>query len=139
MNAHELPLSPTVVVGEWVVVSGQLGTRGGAIVSDGVGAQTRAALDNIGDLLARHDLALADLIKTTVFLTSMNGYDDMNTAYRQVLGGHLPARTTVAVLALPHPDALVEIEAWARLNPDTTPRQHGPTTLGHTSQTKDPT
>ena len=57
---------------------------------------------------------------TTVYLTSMTHFDEMNHAYRSSMGDHAPARTAVAVVALPVAEALVEIEAWARTAPTTT-------------------
>lgn len=120
MSGAPLPLTPVVQAGEWVVVSGQVGVRQGRLASPAVGGQTRAALDNIADLLSRHGLALADIVKTTVYLTSMTHFDEMNHAYRSSMGDHAPARTAVAVVALPVAEALVEIEAWARTAPTTT-------------------
>ena len=113
MNGSAPHLSPVVRAGEWFVVSGQVGVRDGRLVSREAGGQTRAALDNIADLLSPHGLALADIVKASVYLTSMEHFDEMNDAYRAAMGGHAPARTAVAVLALPLADALVEIEAWA--------------------------
>jgi 2-iminobutanoate/2-iminopropanoate deaminase len=114
MSGRDLPLTPAVQAGGWVVVSGQLGVREGRLASTEVGGQTRAALHNVADLLSRHGLTLADIVKTTVYLTSMEHFNEMNDCYRSVLRNHAPARTAVAVLALPVAGALVEIEAWAR-------------------------
>ena len=102
-----------VRAGDWVVVSGQLGTQDGTVVPGGAGPQTEAALRNLADLLGEHALALSDVAKTTVFMTSMNDYDQMNLAYEPAFAPTYPARTAVAVAALPLPEAVVEIEAWA--------------------------
>lgn len=108
-----LPLAPVVRAGDWVVVSGQLGTRDGTVVSGGIGPQTEAALRNVADLLGEHDLALTDVAKTTVYMTSVQDYDQMNLAYGHAFAPTYPARTAIAVAALPLPEAVVEIEVWA--------------------------
>ena len=113
MGDTGLPLTPAVRAGEWVIVSGQLGVRDGRLTSGDVAGQTRQALQNISALLSLHGLGLGDLVKATVYLTSMEHFDAMNEAYRSTMGAHTPARTAVAVLALPVAEALVEIEAWA--------------------------
>ncbi|HVW31838.1 MAG TPA: Rid family hydrolase, partial [Acidimicrobiia bacterium] len=58
--------------------------------------------------------SLSDVAKTTVFLLDMGDFPVMNEVYADVLGGHRPARSTVAVAALPL-GARVEIEVWAYL------------------------
>ncbi|WP_392545289.1 Rid family hydrolase [Oryzobacter telluris] len=110
---QRLPLTSVVRAGDWVVVSGQIGTRDGTLVAGGAGPQTEAALSAVADLLGEHDLALTDVAKTTVFMTSMDDYDEMNLAYGHAFSDTHPARTAVAVAALPLPEAVVEIEAWA--------------------------
>ena len=108
------PYTPIVRAGEWLVVSGQLGLVGGELV-EGVDAQVRQALANLASLLRSEDADLADVVKTTVFLTDMADYDAMNAAYVEAFGVHRPARSAIAVAGLPR-GALVEIEAWARLS-----------------------
>jgi 2-iminobutanoate/2-iminopropanoate deaminase len=105
------PYTPAVRAGEWVVCSGQLGLVDGAL-ADGVAGQVAQAVANLGNLLAEHGLSLADVVKTTVFMTDISAYAEMNEAYTSAFGGHAPARSAVAVAALPL-GALVEIEAWA--------------------------
>jgi 2-iminobutanoate/2-iminopropanoate deaminase len=102
-----------VRAGDWIVCSGQLGIAGGELVPGGVGAQLRQAVANLATVLATEGATLADVVKTTVFLVDMAGFDEMNTAYVEAFGASRPARSAVGVVALPRGGA-VEIEAWAR-------------------------
>ncbi len=106
------PYTPAVRAGGWLVCSGQLGLRAGVLVEGGVAAQTAQAVANLDALLRGEGAALASVIKTTVFLTDMADYGAMNEAYTAAFSGHRPARSAVAVAALPL-GAAVEIEAWA--------------------------
>jgi len=97
-----------------VVCSGQLGLRDGEIVPGGVASEVRQAVENLEILLASEGASLGDVIKTTVFLTDMGAFGEMNDAYAAAFGDSRPARSAVGVAALPR-GAAVEIEAWARL------------------------
>ncbi|MDP8975818.1 MAG: RidA family protein [Actinomycetota bacterium] len=108
------PYSPVVRAGEWLVCSGQVGLRDGILVGGGVWGQARQALDNVRDLLEGEGAAMTDVVKTTVFLVHMGDYGPLNEAYAEAFGDHRPARSAVAVSALPL-GALVEIEVWARV------------------------
>lgn len=101
-----------VRAGEWVVVSGQLGLSDGTIVDGGISSQVEQAVANLSALLEGEGCSLTDVVKTTVFLRHIADYGAMNQAYVAAFGDHRPARSAVAVAALPL-DALVEIEAWA--------------------------
>jgi 2-aminomuconate deaminase len=77
-------------------------------------AQTQAVLENIRDYLEAEGASLANLIDVTVFLVNMNdfaGYNEVYADFFEPQSG--PARTTVAVHQLPHPDLLIEIKATA--------------------------
>ena len=76
-------------------------------------AQTRAVLDNIADILATFDATLADLTEITAFIVNMNDFAGYNEVYAEVFDYDGPARTTVAVHQLPHPQLLIEIKAIA--------------------------
>jgi 2-iminobutanoate/2-iminopropanoate deaminase len=110
------PYTPAVRAGPWLVCSGQLGTRssgdGLELVEGGLMEQARQALANVGTLLAGRRLGWSNVVKTTAFLTAIDDYAEYNRVYLEVLGNHRPARTVVAVSALPM-GALVEVEAWA--------------------------
>jgi len=107
------PYTPIVEAGSWLVVSGQVGQVDGAIVDGGVPAQVAQAIANMAGLLESRGASLADVVKTTVFLTDIADYAAMNEAYVTAFGDHRPARSAVAVAGLPL-GALVEVEAWAR-------------------------
>jgi len=106
------PYRPVVRAGDWLVVSGQLGLRDGSLVDGGVAAQLTQAIANVSAHLASEGAGLADVVKTTVFLTDIGDFAVMNEAYVAAFGGHRPARSAVAVVALPLGGA-IEIEAWA--------------------------
>jgi 2-aminomuconate deaminase len=78
-----------------------------------VSTQTRAVLENIRDILAGAGAALADVVEVSAFLTDMADFAAYNSVYSEFFGYEGPARTTVAVAALPHPHLLIEIKAVA--------------------------
>ena len=106
------PYTPVVRAGDWIIVSGQLGMKDGALVDGGVAAQTAQAVENLKAQLATMDATVDDVAKTLCFLTDMSTFATFNEAYIAGLGDHRPARSTVGVAALPAGGA-VEIEAWA--------------------------
>lgn len=108
------PYTPLVRAGRWLICSGQLGLRDGALVDGGVGPQLTQAIANLEALLTEAGASLAAVVKATVFLTDMADYATVNEVYLTGFGDHRPARSAVAVAALPL-GGLVEIEAWARV------------------------
>ncbi len=108
------PYTPAIRVGDWLVCSGQVPLRDGELVSDPIEAATRQCVSNIAALLDQHGARLDQVAKTTVFMTDMADYPAMNEAYMEAFGAHRPARSAVAVAALPL-GARIEIEAWAYL------------------------
>lgn len=108
------PYTPALRAGEWLCVSGQIGLGPDGLADGGVAGQLRQALSNLGALLAEHGATASQVAKTTVFLVDMGDYATMNEVYCDYFGDHRPARSAVAVAALPL-GALVEVEAWAHL------------------------
>jgi 2-iminobutanoate/2-iminopropanoate deaminase len=102
-----------VRAGDLLVCSGQIGARDG-VLADGLAGQVRQAIANLATVLESQGAALDDVVKTTVFLVDIGDFAAMNEAYVAAFGGHRPARSAIAVLALPL-GARVEIEAWAHL------------------------
>ncbi len=106
--------SHATVAGDFVHVSGTLGTREGSfeLVDGGMAAQTSQTLRNIGAILASAGAGFEHVVKMNVFVTDMTQFADMNRAYLEFFGEHPPARITVgcAGLAL---GALVEIDCVA--------------------------
>jgi len=106
------PYSPVARAGGWLVVSGQIGIDDGALVTGGMRAELRQALENLRALLEGEGASMGDVVKTTVFMRHMDDYAAMNEIYVEAFGEHRPARAAVAVAGLPM-GALVEVEAWA--------------------------
>ena len=108
------PYSQAIRCGQFVYASGQiaLDPASGELVGDDVQTQTQRVLQNIQALLASAGTSLANVVKTTVFLTSMSDFQAMNAIYASYFSGVAPARSTVAVAELPR-KALVEIECIA--------------------------
>jgi 2-iminobutanoate/2-iminopropanoate deaminase len=84
------------------------------VVDGDVAAQTRQVLANLSHVLAAAGASWADVMKTTVFLRTMDDFPQMNEVYAAVLGAARPARSTVAVAGLPR-NVLVEIDLVAAL------------------------
>ena len=108
------PYSPAVRAGDWLSLAGQVGLdpATGKLAGDDVATQARQVLANITAVLGDCGATLADVAKTTVFLVDMADFSAMNEVYADAFGGHRPARSTIAVAALPA-GARVEIEVWA--------------------------
>ena len=81
--------------------------------------QTRAVIENIRDILAAVGAGLEDVVSLTSYLVSMNDFGGYNEVYAEYFDETGPARTTVAVHQLPHPQLLIEIQAVAAIPQDT--------------------
>lgn len=110
----DLPFSPGIRAGDFLFLSGAIGTAPGTteLVSDHVGEQTAQTLANLETVLQADGLGLGDVVKCTVFLVDMDDYAAMNDAYRDVWPGSPPARSTMAGSGLAL-GAKVEIECIA--------------------------
>lgn len=108
------PYTPVVRAGDLLFVSGQIGLSDGAIVDGGLEAELAQALVNLRSQVEANDATMDQVVKTTVFLTDMDHYAAMNEGYCAAFGNHRPARSAVAVAALPL-GALVEVEAIVQL------------------------
>ncbi|MFD1934607.1 MULTISPECIES: RidA family protein [Nonomuraea] len=75
--------------------------------------QTRAVIENIGDILRAAGASLADLVQITTYLVNMNDFKGYNEVYAEFFDETGPTRTTVAVHQLPHPHLLIEMQAVA--------------------------
>ncbi|TCO45386.1 2-aminomuconate deaminase [Kribbella antiqua] len=84
-------------------------------VSLDIREQTRAVLENIRDILGAVGAGLEDLVSVTTYLVSMNDFGGYNEVYAEFFDESGPARTTVAVHQLPHPQLLIEIQAVAAI------------------------
>jgi 2-iminobutanoate/2-iminopropanoate deaminase len=110
------PYSQATRAGGFLFTAGQVGfdPATGELVDGGIAGQTQQVLKNINGILQAGGVELSDVVKTTVFLVDMADFAAMNEAYAAAFGEHRPARSTVAVAALPR-GARVEIEAIAEL------------------------
>ncbi len=108
------PYSQATTMARFVFVSGQLGIdpATGEFVSEDVKEQTARILDNIEGILAEAGCDMSDVVKTTVFLTDMGDFKDMNEVYAKRFQAPEPARSAVEVSRLPK-GARVEIECIA--------------------------
>ena len=108
------PYSQAVEVNGMVFLSGQIPVdpATGEFVPGGVTEQTTQVFENIKNVQAEAGLTTANIVKTTVFLADMSLFAEMNAVYAKYFEGDFPARSAVAVKALPK-GALVEIESIA--------------------------
>lgn len=109
------PYSVGVWAGDLLYLSGQtpLDPGTGQLVTGGIDAQTHRVFDNLEAALRDAGLTMDHVIKCNVYLVDMADFAEMNAAYQQRFAAPYPARTTVAVKALPR-DARVEIELIAK-------------------------
>lgn len=108
------PYSLGVSTCHQVFTSGQIGLLPGKtdLVSGGIEAETRQAIENLSAILNGAGTDLGKVIKTTVYLADMKDFANMNAVYAEYFHDDPPARTTIQVAALPK-NALVEIDAIA--------------------------
>ena len=106
--------SLAIATGDLVFLSGQIGLDAatGKPVDGGVTAQAKQALENLKAVLAAAGLSFAHVVKTTIFLTDMADFTAVNDVYKSYMVEPFPARSTIAVAALPA-GAKVEIEMIA--------------------------
>jgi 2-iminobutanoate/2-iminopropanoate deaminase len=108
------PYSPAMAVGDLVFLSGQtpLDAATGKLIDGDIARQARQCLENLKALLEAAGLGFGHVVKTTIFLTDMADFAAVNEVYRAYVREPYPARSTVAVAALPM-GAVVEIEMIA--------------------------
>jgi 2-iminobutanoate/2-iminopropanoate deaminase len=108
------PYSQAIKAGGLVFVAGQVSLKPGdsAISGTTIQEQTEQVLQNLGAILEAAGSGLDRLVKTTVFLQSLDDFTGMNEVYSKHVGDSPPARSTFEVAKLPS-GALVEIEAIA--------------------------
>jgi 2-iminobutanoate/2-iminopropanoate deaminase len=111
------PYSQAIRAGGLVFVSGQGANApdGSGFVGDTIEEQTEQTFANLRAILEAAGSGLDRLVKTTVFLASMDDFDRMNAVYAKHVGDAPPARSTIQAGRLPAPGMLVEIEAVAAL------------------------
>ncbi|PCG19708.1 RidA family protein [Brachyspira sp. G79] len=108
------PYSQAVKSGNFIFASGQipLDPVSGNMAENDIKKQTERVMENIKGLLESENLTMANIIKTTCFLTDMANFAAFNEVYAEYFPENPPARSTVAIKSLPK-DALVEVEIIA--------------------------
>ncbi len=107
------PYSQAIVAGGFVFTAGQLGGKpDGSSPTGAIEQQTEQVFANLKAILEAAGSGLDRIVKTTVFLKSLDDFAGMNEVYRRHVGDAPPARSTVGIVELPA-GALVEIEAIA--------------------------
>ena len=111
------PYSQGVIANGFLFTAGQvaLDPDKGELVPGGITEQTTRALENLRAILKQAGSDFSQVVKTTVFLVDMADFTSMNEIYGRAFGQHRPARSTVAVAALPR-GARVEIEVIATVS-----------------------
>ena len=112
------PYSQAVTAGNMLFCSGQIpldpGT--GKLIDGDVTEQTARVLENLGAVLRANGMTFGHVVKTTVFMTDLGEFAEMNDVYAGYFPKDQPARSTIQVAALPK-GARVEIEAVAAMDP----------------------
>jgi 2-iminobutanoate/2-iminopropanoate deaminase len=110
--AQHLPFSDGIIVGKTLYVAGQQGTDAKGKLGEGIAAQTRAALENIRQVVTKAGFSLNDLVTVNVYLSDVHDFQAMNKVYAAFLPDPKPARTTIQAAALVN-GAKIEISAIA--------------------------
>ncbi|OKL42158.1 RidA family protein [Pontibacter flavimaris] len=114
--------SRAVRVGNIVEVAGTTATDGESIVGKGSPyEQTKYILEKIGQALEQAGASINDVVRTRIYVTHIEHWQEIGRAHQEVFKGIRPACSMVQVAALINPDHLVEIEATAILSPASAP------------------
>jgi len=108
------PYSQAIIAGDFVYTAGQLSLdpKTGELLGEGIGAQTRQTMENLKNVLEAAGTSLDRVVKTTIYLTDIGNFAEMNAVYGEYFPSDPPARSTVEIGPLPK-GALVEIDAVA--------------------------
>jgi len=113
LNGQPLPFSDAVRVGDTLYLSGQLGIGADGKLPDGIAAQTKQALENVGAILKRAGLGYTDVFHCTAMLSDMANWPAMNKVYVTYFPeGKRPARSAFGASGLAL-GALIELECQA--------------------------
>jgi 2-iminobutanoate/2-iminopropanoate deaminase len=108
--SHAVEVSPNA---RWLYISGQVGIGPDGKLAEGFGAQVEQTWRNILAILEDAKMAMADVVKVTVFLTRDGDIAEYRAARDRIIGDHRPASTLVVISRLVRPEMLVEVEAVA--------------------------
>jgi len=111
------PYSPACRAGDFVILSGQLGTVPGvvppALVDGGAADQLRQALVNAENLLKEHGATMDQVVKGTLFLMDVADFAACNEVWMAAFDAPRPTRSTIQIAGIPMPGARAEVELWA--------------------------
>ena len=113
--AQGTPYSPALLAGNMLFVSGQLPLDAEGHMPDDVAGQTALCMENIKALVEKAGFSMAEVVKTTVYMTDFSKFADMNAVYSTFFSGVMPARCACEVTALAK-GATVEIDCIAVRN-----------------------
>lgn len=110
------PYSQAVICNDFLFTSGQipLDPKTGELVGENIQEQTQRVFENLKAVLSAAGCSFENVVRATVYLTSMNDFAALNQVYGEYLGQAKPARSTFAVAALPK-GAMVEIDLIAKI------------------------
>ncbi len=113
-DSANLPFSEAVRVGNWLILSGQIGINPeiGALPPGGIQAETRQTMENIKRTLEKYGSSLDQVVKCTVMLADISEWSAMNEVYVTYFPDHKPARSAFGTSGLAL-GARLEIECWA--------------------------
>ncbi|MFT4031092.1 MAG: RidA family protein [Siphonobacter sp.] len=111
----DYPFSKAVRAGDFIFLSGQIGTLPDGSLADGFEAQAKQTMENLKAVLHEEGLTMADVVKCTVMIEDMSKWADFNTIYRSYFKpGHYPARSAFGAKGLALGAALeVDMVAYA--------------------------
>ncbi|MGX5818343.1 RidA family protein [Chitinophaga lutea] len=97
------PYNQAVMAGNTLFISGQIAINPetGQLEKDDVIAETHRVMQNLRNILSEAGMDFSDVMKSTIFITDMNDFSQINEVYGKYFSGHFPARETVQVSALP--------------------------------------
>jgi 2-iminobutanoate/2-iminopropanoate deaminase len=108
------PYSQAIRLGSFIFLSGQiaLDPATGELAKGGIGIETRRVMDNLGAVLRAAGAGFSEVVRTTIYLTDLADFGEVNGIYASYFAAEPPARATVQVAALPR-GAAVEIDMIA--------------------------
>ena len=97
------PYNQAVLAGDTLYISGQIciDPKSGELKKRDIQEETHQAMQNLKAILTAASMNFSHVVKTTIFITDMNLFSEINEVYGKYFDGDFPARETVAVLALP--------------------------------------
>ena len=108
------PYNQAIIAGDFIFLSGQVAIDAatGELVLDDIKTETTKVMENIKAILTEAGIGFGHIVKTTIFLTDMQNFAQVNEVYGSYFTDQFPARETVAVLGLPK-NVNVEISVTA--------------------------